>query len=266
MTFESISSRKNEKIIFAASLKDKKNRDKHSLFFVEGRKLFYEALCCGMVLHSLYFTERAKDTALAVLKSAGVNAEKAYEVSESVYEKLTAENSPEGIFAVFEKFETFCCEDISHGGFVILEDIQNPSNLGTVIRSACALGMEKIIITKKSADIFGSKTCRAAMGALFRAGIYIADDLCAVVARLSKYGRVFGAALCEGAKSVEKVNFSPNDSIVIGNEGAGISEEVLRACSDSVIIPMHNGTESLNAAAAAAILIWEMSKQSKQNF
>ena len=260
MNFERITSRKNDGVISAASLCDKKHRDDTGLFAFEGIKLLREANECGVEIVKIYFTESA-------LSKYGDEIERSYNggatlfcVTDEVYAKLSAEKNPEGIYTVAKKFE-FEKQLCSDGGYLILCDVQNPSNVGTVIRTACALGIDKVLLTPGCADIFGPKTQRAAMGTVFRTKFYKSDDIKGDIEYLKSNGKkVYASALTNRACDIRNVSFSHSDSIIIGNEGKGLPEDILSSCSDCVIIPMCNGAESLNAAAAAAIFIWEKQK------
>ncbi len=258
--FEKITSRKNPGIIQAASLCDKKNRDGLGLFAFEGIKLLREALDAGILIDKIYFTYTALQKYESEIEAADKKGAALFCVTDEVYDRLSGEKNPEGIYTVAKKFEI--SKSISpDDGYLILEDLQNPSNVGTVIRTASALGIYKILLTSACADIFGPKTLRAAMGTVFRVKIFVTDDLASDIKRLTDGGsHVYAAALAKDACDIRSVHFSVSDSIVLGNEGNGITEKTLALCDKKVIIPMQNGTESLNAAAAAAIFMWEKQK------
>jgi TrmH family RNA methyltransferase len=259
---EMITSRKNRKIIDAHSLCDKKARDKSGLFAVEGIKLLKELISEKVELCEVYFTESAKRR-FSDLFDQTEKLCPVYEVTDEVYEKLSFEKTPEGIFAVAKKTKIFknAAETAGDGGFVILDGVQNPSNVGTVIRTASALGVSRILLGRGCADVFGPKALRAAMGTVFKVNICVCDDICLEMKKLKENGmRIFGAALEKDSVDIREITFEKNDCMVLGNEGQGISEEVLSLCDKKIIIPMMQNTESLNAAAAASVLIWEKQK------
>ena len=136
--------------------------------------------------------------------------------------------------------------------------MRDPGNLGTVIRSAAAFGITNLVLSADCADIYHPRTIRAAMGALFSKKILITEDLPDALRVLSARGRVYAAALDETAKRLGKVNFGENDTVVVGNEGHGISAAALAAATDKLFIPMQAGVESLNAGVAASVLLWEL--------
>ncbi len=260
-SFSEITSRKNDKIIWAARLSDKKNRDRENVFFIEGIKLMHEAVEAGFRLKTVFFTAKAFEQYQADLESAG--ADEYILVTDEVMEKISDENSPQGIFSVLEKKPSlpFCDSDLKDGSFIILEDIQNPQNLGAIFRCAFSLLGSKIILTKGCADIYSPKAQRAAMGSILKSSFYICDDIVSFIENQKSLGnRVYCTHLHTDSHILGRFEFKSSDSIVIGNEGKGISGAVVDACYGSLIIPMAKNAESLNAATAASIIIWEMNK------
>ena len=190
-------------------------------------------------------------------------------MSAEVFTKLTEEKSPEGVLTVAEMLgelhssSTAECIIETLGDksrILVTESLRDPGNLGTVIRSCYALGIDKLVMTADCADIYNPKTVRAAMGAIFRLPTCRVEngELSACISALRESGRrVFATALSEGALEIGSLRLCRGDCFVIGNEGHGLSEGVIDACTAPVIIPMREGAESLNASAAAAICIWE---------
>ncbi len=261
--YEQITSRKNPKIIRAASLSDKKYRDREGLFAFEGEKLFAEALSENVEIREVYFTQRAMENCEKLLSEAFSAGAVLYLVTAEVYEKLTYEKASQGIFAVARKAELpeFSRDSDFSQGYIVLESVRDPSNVGAILRSCAALGSSNILISDDCADVFGYKTLRAAMGAVFKANILVTHDMKDSIDILKNHGKVYAAALTDKAVSIADTDFCLCDSIIIGNEGHGVSDVVLDNCSGAVIIPMQCGSESLNASVAAAILIWERSRK-----
>lgn len=259
-SYNEITSRKNEKIIWASKLSDKRKRDAEGVFATDGVKLLEEAVLSGLLVEKIFFTSKALSQYREVLEKA--SAKEYFLVSDEVFEKLTDELSPQGIFSVIRKPDIFSFSEnsINDGGFIILDDIQNPLNLGAIFRCAYSLGSTKIILSKGCADVYNPKTLRCAMGSIFKCNFEVCEDICAFIEKLKQNGRVFCTHLHSDSHVLGSFAFRKGDSIVMGNEGHGISEKVLSACTGSVIIPMNEGAESLNAAAASAIIIWEMNK------
>ena len=263
LKYEHITSRKNPKIIRACSLEDKKYRDKEGMFAVEGEKLIGEALLENIEITEVFFTEKAEKNCKELIETAYSRGAKLYLVSEEVYTKLTYEKASQGIFATAckKQIQTFSEESDFSQGYIVLESVRDPSNVGAILRSCAALGSRNILLTDDCADIYSYKTLRAAMGAVFKANIVITADIKESIKILLRHGRVYAAALTENAASIADTDFEISDSIIIGNEGHGVSGNVLENCRNTVIIPMQCGSESLNASVAAAILIWERARK-----
>jgi TrmH family RNA methyltransferase len=144
---------------------------------------------------------------------------------------------------------------------IILDNLQNPGNIGTIIRTADALCRVDIILTGDSADIYSGKTQRAAMGAVFRQNIKISKNIERELAILKKIGyNIFATYLSESSRLIEDVKFDAKSAVVFGNEGGGLSAEVAELCDECVMIPVNLGSESLNVSVAAGIILWEMGK------
>ena len=264
---ESITSRKNAKVIHACSLSEKKIRDREGLFVFEGEKLFGEALLEKVEIREVFFTEKAGERCCEMLEKAFLCGARLYEVTSEVYDKLTYEKAAQGVFVVAAKKEIPKIPDsISGEGFIVLDGLQDPTNIGAILRTCAALGSKRVLMTRDCADIYGAKALRASMGAVFKTELYIADSISDSISLLKRLGKVYAAALTDNAASIAETEFAVGDSIVIGNEGHGVSQETLEAVDGAVIIPMQCGTESLNASVAAAILIWEKAVKTKKDY
>lgn len=145
------------------------------------------------------------------------------------------------------------------GRCLVLETVQDPGNLGTVLRTANALSMDSVILTGSCADVYNPKTVRAAMGAVFRQRVFCMerDELRAY---LDKHGlKLYGAALSDKSRDIRELSLE-NAAVAIGSEGKGLSREMLDICDGELIIPMNKACESLNAGVAAAIVMWELTR------
>ena len=179
-------------------------------------------------------------------------------IAEDLSAYISDTKAPQGIFAAAkmpapaEGFGTA-------RRLVILDGVQDPGNVGTVIRTAEALGIDGALLSRGCADVWSPKAMRASMGSVFRLRC-ITGDIPQMIKELRAQGfGVYGAMLDESAQKLGETAFPERAAVVIGNEGAGVSAEVKAACTGSVYIPI-SGAESLNAAAAAAILLWELSR------
>ncbi len=261
MTYTEITSRKNKLISDIAQLSDKKQRDNMGMFLAEGVKLLSEAVISGCCIEKLFFTKKALGLYENEINHA--NAKENYLVTDEVYAKLSDENAPQGILCCIAHGtkQVLTEEHYKNGGFLILEDLQNPLNIGAIFRCAFSMGITDIIMTDKCADPYGPKSVRAAMGSLFKLNIFRTDSLVSDIEKLKSFGnRVFCTALDKNSVKLGSVDFLASDNIIIGNEGHGVSEATLNVTDNSIYIPMNKGAESLNAATAAAIVMWEMKK------
>ena len=271
---EVISSRNNPTVKWAATLSDKKGRDAARSFIVEGKKLVFEALENFLPVTHIFVAESKKTTyfpeIMRFFKEKFYDGTKISVLSDSAFEKISTEKAPQGIISVIKYLDFFQELDIIYKEdfflkvserAIILSSVRDPGNLGSVIRSAVAFGAKHIILSSDSADIYNPKTVRAAMGSLFKVKVTYVKNLEAFVRAARENGRrVFAAELTDGAKSLSELDVLNNDLFIIGNEGHGIEKEISGACTASVYIPISELTESLNAAVAAGIFMWEQSK------
>ena len=271
---EIISSRQNPIVKWASSLSDKKSREKNASFIAEGEKLCFEAAISGLPVSHIFVSESKRDTILPRIKEAYCSSlyddTRVICLSDNAFEKISTEKAPQGIIIIIKYLDFFRRVDIIYNvDFFLSPDeraialcsLRDPSNLGAVIRSAVAFGVEHIILSADSADLYNPKTVRAAMGGLFKIKASIVSDFSGFVKAARKAGRrVFAAELTDSAIALNEVCVSSTDIFVIGNEGHGIPREVSVECDKSVFIPISSDTESLNAAVAASILLWEQSK------
>lgn len=271
---QSITSRSNPLIVDTAKLADKKYRQRTRLFCFEGWKLFEEALHADVAIERVFITEGARNAYASLLTEAEQMGASfpVFCVPDAVYEKISGENSPQGVFCAAKHLDNLIFYNTiykkrSHFPTIINEKIlicdgmRDPGNLGTVIRTANAMGFDRLVLSADCADVYNPKVVRAAMGALFRLPLDISDDIPAYCTSLRDAGyEVRAAALREDAELLGTFPVTEKTVFVIGNEGHGLSEETIRACSGTVIIPMAEGAESFNAAIAAALLMWERRK------
>lgn len=223
------------------------------------------------VVDTLVFSEDAvkegRAEVLALAEEGKSHGARLIVAGAPAFDKLTSEKAPQGIIAVsrfMEKHTSSRAVDFSewHKGkrVLILDHIQDPGNMGTMIRTAAAMGFDGIVAFGCT-DIYSAKTLRASMGAVFRCAVYQSQDEISDIAVLRRDGRrVLAAALGEVSLILGEAELFEDDCFIIGNEGHGISKEVLAVCDASLKIPMTNGSESLNAAAAAAMIMWEYGK------
>lgn len=267
-----ITSRKNPLVMLASSLSDKKTREEKGLFIAEGIKLFREAVAAEApivyALMSESFAAVGRDEILSALSAGCFSDTSVAVLSDGCFDKISTEKSPEGIILVIKHLDIskkiYKIDDVDFGSIgrtVILSSIRDPGNLGTILRSAGAFATSCVILSEDCADLYNPRTVRAAMGAVFRVPTVRVSSLGDTVSALRAAGRrVLAAELREHAVSLTEIGLCGTDVFVIGNEGHGIPEEISSACDESVYIPIAPQAESLNAAIAASVLLWEQSK------
>lgn len=271
---EIITSRNNQLVKWISSLNDKKTRKESGYFIAEGVKLTKEAFEAGLPIDYLIVSESKKNLKLDFLSV--YENDSRYEkcrivtVSESVFEKISTEKAPQGVISVIKHLDFFRDMDIIYKEEFFLDpkekaiflfSVRDPSNLGAVIRSSVAFGIDHIILSEDCADIYSPKTVRSAMGSLFRVKVTtVKDSALFIKAAQDNSRRVFAAELTDGAVSLSDIKLRGSDIVIIGNEGHGIDAKISSLCDGSVYIPISKKTESLNASVAAAIFMWEQTK------
>ena len=271
MSREIITSRQNPTVKLVCSLLRKKEREETGLFRFDGIKLLGEAIEKDVAIEFVLVDE----TKVAILEEKLACVERVIVVPNELFAKMSDEKSPEGVITVakaldkINKIATINNKSQFLGlpdegdRVLILESVRDPGNLGTVIRSAAALGIDRLVISSDCADLYNPKTIRAAMGAIFSMTIDVVEkgELCTYISELREaHRRVFAAALHSEALMLGDFEVRRSDVFVIGNEGHGLTEEVKSACNACVLIPMREGSESLNAAMAAGIFMWETAR------
>ena len=274
---EIITSGQNKYVSEARMLDEKKRRDSSRLFRFDGVKLMCEAICRGVELEYLLVSDEKYESVFEKARQTyNVCKEdipcRIIPVKQSVFEKISSEKAPEGVICVakhIDKFHKFVkinnegkisSDTIAAGGerVLLLESVRDPQNIGAIIRSAAAMGADRIIMSSDCADIYNAKTVRASMGTLFGMKMDRVDSIPEAIRALQADGRrVFAAALDGRARRLGQIEINPSDCILIGNEGHGLTPEAIEACDATLYIPMQDGVESLNAAVAASVLLWE---------
>ena len=270
MEIKEITSRQNTLVTWAASLKEKKYRERSESFLIDGVKLVCEALDAHLPVTHLFLTASGMaafgDALLSRCQALREAAPQVILLSDACFEKISSEKAPQGVIAAikyldfFKSFDKINSVDISPRA-LFLSSVRDPGNLGAIIRSAAAFGTKDLLLSADSADIYHPRVLRAAMGTLFRMRVFLLSDEKAAVRALRASGRrLFAAELREGAVPLFSLDLKREDVFVIGNEGHGIDPSLSALCDGSVYIPISAGVESLNASVAASVLLWEQSK------
>ncbi len=264
-----ISSTSNGRIRHLGELIAKRKvRDEESLFVCEGFRMFEEAP--DNLITEVYIEEKTYDEMeesfkktpsnrlgrafckVRSLEDGGVTVER---VTDNVLKKISDTKTPQGmVFAL--KMPSHGIEDLTKGNILILENIQDPGNLGTMLRTAEGAGAGGILMSKGTVDLFNPKTIRSTMGSLFRVPFVYTEDLGGSIELLRKDGvRIYAASL-KAQKFYDEISYEGRSAFMIGNEGNGLSDEAYRMADELIKIPMEGKLESLNAAVSAAILLY----------
>ena len=237
-----------------------KARKEQGCFITEGRKMFLEAPP-GRI-RKAYLSESLSED--PELRTRIVREKLPYEiVSDKVFAKMSDTQTPQGILAVIETPSCVTEQLFSAERplLMILEDLQDPGNLGTILRTAEGAGVTGVILTKKCVDITNPKVVRATMGSIYRMPFLYMEDVPSAAEELAGHGITVYAAHLRGKRFYDEEDYRSGTAFLIGNEGNGLSEEAA-ACADRLIrIPMEGQLESLNAAMAAGILMYEAARQ-----
>ena len=258
-----ITAANNKKVKNLVNLIQKaKIRREQDVFITEGIKMFLEAPMDRIkevyVSESFYEKENAREK----LEQCQ------YEVlSDEVFKKVSDTQTPQGILCVMKQFH-YELKDMfqkENPMFLILEDIQDPGNLGTMVRTAEGAGVDGIIMTKGTVDIYNPKTIRSTMGSVYRMPFFYTEDLLGVMKQLQERKVTLYAAHLKGNQYYHQLDFKGAAAFLIGNEGNGLKEETTGAADVYMKIPMAGKVESLNAAVASVILMYEAARQRSHN-
>lgn len=252
-----ITSTSNSQVKKLIGLKNKaQDRRKQGVFLVEGMKMYRETPKDRIV--SIYIEEKFSELyGNEIVEDYTV-------VSDSVFKQISDTVTPQGILLVVRQkqveLEKILTKDKKQL-FIVLENLQDPGNLGTIIRTAEGAGVSAIIAGKSTVDIYNPKVIRSTMGAIYRVPYIISDNLKSEIDKMKKNGVLVYAAHLQGNNYYDDENYDTSTAFIIGNEAKGITDELAANADKLVKIPMCGKLESLNASVAAAILMYEASKK-----
>ena len=238
-----------------------KERRKDHIFVVEGPKMFEEAPADQ--IYKVYATQSFCDKHTTggmgtKLKETGFEV-----VSDEVLAKMSDTKTPQGILCLV-KWPEYSLDDLllkRNGVFVVLEDLQDPGNLGTIIRTGEGAGIAGVIMTSNTVDIYNPKTIRATMGSIYRVPFVYVQDMAEAIRRLQKSDIAVYAAHLKGKQYYDAFDYTKGSAFLIGNEGNGLKEETALLADTYVKIPMAGQVESLNAAIATTLFMYEAARQ-----
>jgi len=252
-----ITSKDNEIIKNVRKLKEKKYRDLNNEYIVEGVKMIKEAIL-----------EEAKIKLIVVCEenanSGAIDKKLLYEiakyeciyVSKKVFDLISDVQTPQGMLAVIEKENSEDKIDYTEDVIVVLDGIQDPGNLGTILRTIDSVGLKQVIVSKETADSYNPKVVRSTMGAIFRVKVIESNNLLDTLKNMKKHKYKIMATSLETDNSIYDVDYNKK-VIVIGNEANGVEKEILDYADEKIKIPMLGKTESLNASVATAVILYE---------
>ena len=256
-----ITSKDNELVKHIRKLKDKKYRDESNEFIIEGTNLIEEAVKEKAKIKKVIICENTTKT---YEMPTNIRLEIAkYEciyVSEKIFNLITQVTNPQGIMAIVEKKAKEDEIDYTQDLIVMLDDIQDPGNLGTILRTIDSIGLKQIIVSKETADAFNPKVVRSTMGAIFRIKIIESENLIYTIKNIKKHHFKLIVTSLQTDNTIYDINYNKK-IIVIGNEGNGVSKEIQDMADEKIKIPMLGKTESLNASVATGIVLYEYVRQ-----
>jgi len=248
-----INSSANKQYKLCTQLTSKKYRDKYGLYLIEGDNLIAEAVACNVEITAVFLSHQyghAKTLAIP----------EPYILSEKLFNNIAQTETSQGIIAIVKKREDTQSAFFSHckaGNILVLDRLQDLGNIGTMIRTADAAGYKGVIAIKGTGDIFSPKAVRAAAGSLFRMPILLFDTAAEALAALKAQGKKVIGTCFEAKADYFDVDLKSDVALLIGNEGGGLSKELMAGADVNVKIPMEPTVDSLNAAVAAGILMYE---------
>ena len=257
-----ITATSNKRIKWLVTLSEKaKERKKEQVFLVEGAKMFEEAP--EAYIKEVYVSESyiEKNGISEKLEKTGYET-----VTDEVFKKISDTKTPQGILCVMNQYQ-YSLEKLlekENPVFVLLEDIQDPGNLGTIFRTGEGAGIDAVIMTKDTVDIYNPKTIRATMGSIYRMPFLYVDSLKDTMKTLQDKGILVYAAHLQGKEYYDSFDFKKGTAFLIGNEGNGLKKETADLADAYLKIPMEGKVESLNAAIATSLLMYETYRQRRK--
>ena len=256
-----ISSKDNELVKNVKKLKDKKYRDLENVYIVEGIKMVKEAILENASIRQIIICDDCE-------KSDLISKEMMYEIAKydciyvtnKIFKYITEVQTPQGVMAIIEKNNKDKEINYNEDIIVALDDIQDPGNLGTILRTVDSIGLSQILVSKGTADAYNPKVVRSTMGAIYRVKVIECDNLKETLKEIKKNKFKILVTSLDDSKSVYDIKYYKK-VIVIGNEANGVEEEIVKLADEKIKIPMLGKTESLNASVATGVVLYEYVRQ-----
>ena len=240
-----------------------KKRRENGLFALEGARLCGDALRSGVGIKAVLYTASALAIYTDVVGALIAAADTAVEISPELSRHMGDTTNPQGVFCIAKTLDNSLIIDKINimGIYGALEDVQDPGNLGTIIRTAEAFGLSGLILSDGCCDVYNPKVLRSSMGGVFRLPLMRVRDMADTVTTLQGQGMTAHACVVDAsATPITEAGLGAGSVAVIGNEGNGLKPATVEACRQAVTIPMGGRAESLNASMAAGIILWEMTR------
>lgn len=260
---QGITSKDNDFIKHIRKLKDKKYRDICQEYVVEGIKLVAEAISEKAPIKQIVLCDDCE-------KNAAIPKDLMYEiakheciyVTEKIFKYLSEVQTPQGILAIIEKNENHAEIDYTQDILVALDDVQDPGNLGTILRTVDSIGLTQILVSKGTADAYNPKVVRSTMGGIFRVKIIECENLKQTLKEIKKHKFKIVVSSLQTENTIYDICYNKK-VIIIGNEANGVKQEIQELADEKIKIPMLGKTESLNASVATGIILYEYVRQKR---
>ncbi len=258
-----ISSKDNSLMKHIKKLKEKKYRDEYKEYIVEGLKLIDEAIKENAQISQIIICEGCDKSEMieSHLKYEMAKYECVY-VPQNIFKMLTDVENPQGILAVIKRESSEEIVKYDEDIIIALDDVQDPGNLGTILRTVDSVGIKQILVSAGTADCYNPKVVRSTMGAIFRVNVVQCENLQNTLKEIQKNGYKILCTSLEAKNTIYKTDYKKK-VIVVGNEANGVSKDILNIADEKVIIPMLGKTESLNVSVATGVILYEYVRQKK---
>ena len=243
--------------------KSAKFRRQSGCFIAEGLRVCVDAVLSGAEIKALFITDEAIEKNADAYNTLSSHSDETYVLSSALFDYISDTQAPQGILCVVKQFH-YDLKDLTRGESplcVVLENLQDPGNLGTIFRTAEGAGVSGILLSRDSVDLYNPKVIRSTMGSVYRMPFYYTDNLHAVLRDWKEQGIALYAAHLKGNHTYDHEDYRKSSAFLIGNESQGLTEETASLANHYIRIPMSGQVESLNAAVAAAILMYEARRQ-----
>lgn len=256
-----ISSKENDMIKHIKKLKDKKYRDINNQYIVEGIKLVSEAIQENAKIKQIVLCEDCDKTeAIPKELMYEIAKKECIYVTEKVFKFITEVQAPQGILAVIEKNNQNNEIDYNQDLIVAIDDVQDPGNLGTILRTVDSIGLRQILLSKGTADVYNPKVVRSTMGAIFRVKIIECEDLEKMLKEIKRHKFEIVVSSLQTESTIYSIDYNKK-VIIVGNEANGVEENIQNLADRKIKIPMPGKTESLNVSVATGIILYEYVRQ-----